>query len=279
MIKLLTQYGKQPGRHLTEKNMKILSLFSIVLCFVYCNNFPGQTASFNYAKNVITADAAYTIGSWQYFLQHLPVKDAPIVDYRGRPVANQSKHVSIINYDVGTKDLQQCADALMRLRAEYLFSINKSEAIGFHFCSGLYYSWDDYCRGARPIASGNRVSLYYTKATEKTHQSLRSYLDIVYAYANTISLCKELKATDKFEVGTVIITPGSPGHTCIVIDESSDTNGEKIYKLAEGYMPAQSIYIVSNPYEPQISPWYHLKKGVIEIASYTFSNYVLRKFE
>lgn len=79
--------------------------------------------------------------------------------------------------------------------------------------------------------------------SDKTHASLRKYLNILYAYASTISLCKELKPANNFEVGTVIIVPGSPGHTCIIVDEAINTKGEKFYKLAEGYMPAQSIYV------------------------------------
>ena len=200
--------------------------------------------------------------------------------YTGKQIANQSKHVAVINYDVGKSDLQQCADALMRLRAEYLFAQKKFDEIGFHFCSGQYYSWNMFCKGIKPVAKGSNVTFVNSSnAHVETHESLRSYLDIVYAYASTISLCKELKPANDFEIGTVIIQPGSPGHTCIVIDETVNKAGEKLYKLAEGYMPAQSIYILSDPYNENINPWYKLSKGEILTASYDFTNYQLKKFE
>lgn len=221
----------------------------------------------------------YAKDSWQYFLKHLPVVDSPVLDYRGRPVDYQEKQAGVIPFDVGKADLQQCADALMRLRAEYLFQQRRYNEIGFHFVSGDYYTWNDYCKGLRPVPKGNGIQFITTSSAEKTHATLRKYLDIVYGYASTISLAKELKTTTAFETGTVVIYAGSPGHCFIIIDESENQQGEKVFKLAEGYTPAQSIYVLRNLNEKGINPWHRLNKGVIETASYRFTNYKLGKFE
>ena len=218
-------------------------------------------------------------GSWIYFLQHLLVVNHPILDYRGKPVSNQNKNGGVIPYDVGNTDLQQCADALIRLRAEYLFGHQLYNQIGFHFTDGHYYSFNDYCNGLRPATFGNSILFKTFSSSPKTHESLRKYLNIVYDYAGTISLARELKDADNFELGTVVIHPGSPGHCFIIADEATASTGEKVYKLVEGYSPAQSIYVIRNIFEPSLSPWYHLNKGTIRTASYTFSNYQLKKFE
>lgn len=258
------------------------NLFPALVIFFSCSNISSSNLPLTNTKplQVVTdTSKKYDVNSWQYFLQHLPVIDKPILDYRGNPIDYQQKHVGIIPFDVGTSNLQQCADALIRLRAEYLFQQNKFDKIGFHFVGGNFYTWNDYCKGLRPVAKGDGVKFILGSPSQKTHESLRRYLDIVYCYASTISLSKELKTASDFEIGTVVIHAGSPGHCFIIIDQATNKSGEKVYKLAEGYSPAQSIYVLRNLNEDGMSPWYRLKKGVIETASYRFDDYKLGKFE
>jgi len=261
--------------------MRYASSSLIILLLFSCGNVsnPGNIGNVLSSNIIIDTSGKYAPRTWQFFLQHLPIETKPIVDYRGKETDDQQKAVGIIPFDVGTTDLQQCADALMRLRAEYLFGQKRHSEIGFHFVSGDYYTWNEYCSGLRPVAKGNGIKFIRTTPSEKTHESLRRYLDIVYTYASTISLSKELKTASEFEIGTIVIYAGSPGHCFIIIDEATNSSGEKVYKLAEGYSPAQSIYVLRNLEEKGISPWYRLKKGVIETASYRFVNYKLGKFE
>ncbi len=266
------------------RNRFVKQKFSPLLIFLLlgCGNGSIRDFSLPHQKLIqVVADTSkkYDVNSWQYFLQHLPVVDQPIVDYAGKAISYQQKQVGIIPYDVGKTDLQQCADALMRIRAEYLFQQKRFDEIGFHFVSGNYYTWNDYCKGLRPVTKGNGVKFLTSVPSEKTHESLRRYLDIVYAYASTISLSRELKTANDFDIGTVVIYAGSPGHCFIIIDEAVDKRGEKVYKLAEGYTPAQSIYVLRNLAEQGMNPWYRLKEGVVETASYRFENYKLGKFE
>lgn len=259
--------------------MQVFFFFPYIFFLFSCTN--DNYAAMENSKTVqqIKSSVNFDEKSWPYFLQHLPVVDQPVLDYKGNPVICQDKHVAIVSYDVGNSDLQQCADALVRLRAEYLFKQQEYAAIGFHFVSGQYYSWNDYCNGLKPKPTGNKVTFVRTAPCSKTHETLRSYLDIVYSYASTISLAKELKTTNVFAVGTVIIHPGSPGHCFIIVDEAINNLGEKIFKLAEGYSPAQSIYILRNIWLEGISPWYHLHNGVIKTASYEFTDYEMGRFE
>jgi len=262
--------------------MKRTALLLTLPCFSCTKNalFVGkENVKDSIRLSTIVSREIKDSSSWKYFLQHLPERDGPLLDYKGRPIANQEKYFAVINYDVDTQDLQQCADALMRLRAEYLFARKRLDEISFHFVSGEAYSFNAYCNGKIPVAKGNGVRFVFVSPKAKYHSSLRKYLDIVYTYASTISLSNELKDADDFAIGTVVIKAGSPGHCFIITDETLTASGEKLYKLVEGYTPAQSIYVLRNVDGPLLGYWHRLKKGTITTASYEFTNYKLKKFE
>ena len=82
------------------------------------------------------------------------------------------------------------------------------------------------------------------------------------------------------QIGDVFIRAGSPyGHAVIVVDMAeNDTTGEKVYMLAQSYMPAQDIQILVNREEREISPWYRLGEGPVETPEWTFSPADLRRF-
>src|SRR6185436_7548815 len=52
-------------------------------------------------------------------------KDKTVYLYDGSEKQNQSAQYAVLDISVGNQNLQQCADAVMRLRAEYLYSIGK----------------------------------------------------------------------------------------------------------------------------------------------------------
>jgi hypothetical protein len=76
--------------------------------------------------------------SFGYFIENFKLKPyaSPILKYDGTPISTQHLHEAVFDIDTGNKDLQQCADAVIRLRAEYLFKTKKFNEIKFHFTSG-----------------------------------------------------------------------------------------------------------------------------------------------
>ena len=77
-------------------------------------------------------------GQWLRGLPLLPGRPA-VKLYNGAVKWNQRAHFAVMDIDVGKKDLQQCADAVMRLRAEYLYS--KGGQIAFNFTNGQAAAW------------------------------------------------------------------------------------------------------------------------------------------
>ena len=61
---------------------------------------------------------------------------------------------------------------------------------------------------------------------------------------------KELKSVDinDMQIGDVFIKGGSPGHCVIVVDMAQNkSTGEKVFMLAQSYMPAQQTQLLINP--------------------------------
>ena len=223
--------------------------------------------------------------SFGFFIENFKLKKygSPILKYDGTEIATQNLHEAIFDIDTGTKDLQQCADAVIRLRAEYLFKTKKFGEIKFHFTSGDLMKWNDYKNGTRAFVNGNSVSFRKTENLDDSYQNFRNYLDLIYTYAGTISLNKEtFPVTDNknLKSGDVLITAGSPGHVVFIAGVSKNAEGKKLYLLAEGFTPAQSIHVLKNPFDPKISPWYELdvNSEQTKTARYLFKPTNLRSF-
>ncbi len=70
--------------------------------------------------------------SFAAWLLQLPLKKSNTVYlYDGTEKQNQTAQFAVLNISVGKKNLQQCADAVMRLRAEYLFDNKRFGEINF----------------------------------------------------------------------------------------------------------------------------------------------------
>ena len=65
--------------------------------------------------------------SFAYYLRSLPLKPhgSKVKFYNGSTKNNYGVYDAVVDMDIGTEDLQQCADAIMRLRGEYLFKQNR----------------------------------------------------------------------------------------------------------------------------------------------------------
>lgn len=224
-------------------------------------------------------------GSFQDWLRYLPLKaqGTPVHLYDGREKCNQSAHCAVVDIDVGEKNLQQCADAVIRLRAEYLFSIGMYEQIHFNFTSGHRADYSKWRDGYRPIVNGNMVSWSQSQKTDTSYPGFRQYLSKVFEYAGSYSLSQEMKEVSdisSMQIGDVFIQGGFPGHAVIVVDMACDPSKTgKAFMIAQSYMPAQDIHVLQNPMNPDLNPWYDLDFGeTLRTPEWTFSKSDLRRF-
>jgi hypothetical protein len=222
--------------------------------------------------------------SFGEYLRILPLKPhGAKVRYYNGGTKSRDVYEAVVDLDIGTRDLQQCADAAIRLRAEYLFREKQYDDIHFNFTSGFTADYPRWRDGYRVAVRGNSASWVKTAAYSAEYEDFRAYLDTVFAYAGTLSLAKELDPVqpEDMQIGDVFIQGGSPGHCVIVVDMAlNPETGERIFMLAQSYMPAQDIQILKNPDNTAISPWYALDFGdVLDTPEWTFKKGDLKRFQ
>ncbi len=218
----------------------------------------------------------YTQGSFQEYIRNYKLKPfgSKVINFDGSYYFNQIGHYGVLDIDVPKNGLQQCADALIRIRSEYLWQKNRKDEIGFNFTSGHYCSWKAYAEGYRPKIDGNKVSFHKTAQADASKNNFYKYLNLIYTYSGTISLFHELpKVNDisKLEIGDMLIIGGSPGHVVMIGDIIENADGERLFILFQGNTPAQSVHLLKNLDNSSISPWYELAiEEQISVPGYTF---------
>ncbi|MBN2399735.1 MAG: DUF4846 domain-containing protein [Candidatus Aminicenantes bacterium] len=222
--------------------------------------------------------------SFGAYLRRLPLKPhgANVRLHDGRIKPNHGIYDAVVDLNIGNKDLHQCADAVIRLRADYLYQQKQFEKIHFNFSNGFRADYAQWKKGYHIVVRGNQAYWTPSHGPTDSHQNFWEYLETVFNYAGTLSLANELKpaSLDTLQIGDIFIHGGSPGHAVIVIDLASNPqNGENIFLLAQSYMPAQEIQILKNPNDPQRSPWYSTEfGGMLTTPEWTFHRTELKRF-
>jgi hypothetical protein len=153
----------------------------------------------------------------------------------------------------------------------------------FNFTSGFKADYSKWRSGYRISVKVNNVSWVKTTKESESYQSFREYLNVVFTYAGTASLTKELKqiTLSQMQIGDVFIKGGSPGHAVIVVDMAvNPKTNKKVFMIAQSYMPAQDIHILINANKLSVSPWYELDETATEIETpeWTFDKNQLKRF-
>jgi hypothetical protein len=213
----------------------------------------------------------YAGGTFGNYLQQLPLKPfGTLTKYYNGETKPSKVAAAVIDISVGNSDLQQCADAIMRLRAEWLFKEKRFDDIAFDLTNGFNMKYSEWKQGKRLNSACNGWTT--GGAASESHEDFMNYMKKVFTYAGTLSLSKELqkKNIDDLEVGDVFIQGGSPGHAVIVVDVAEGREG-KIFMLAQSYMPAQDIEILKNLNNAELSPWFKASEiGILKTPEWDF---------
>ena len=231
--------------------------------------------------------------------------------YNGSPKSNQKAHFRVVDLSVGNKDLQQCADALLRLRAEYHFGAGDFQSIRYSFTSGHVSSYQKWRQGYRPVIRGNSVNFAKKAAPDTSRQGFMNYLENLFTYAGTISLKRDSIAVSLSpgaatnangsepphtpggaadpRAGDFFLQSGSPGHAVMILDVVANEAGQRLYLLGQSYMPAQQFHVLKNPnldgkpvpeLEEEGAVWYSLSpSGEVYTPEWSFPPGSLRRWK
>jgi hypothetical protein len=225
--------------------------------------------------------AAGSFGAW---LRGLPLAatGTAVVSFRGETIreATHPGVAAVVAIDVGTADLQQCADSVIRLHAEWLWSRGRRD-MEYRAASGVAMPLARWAKGERLVAHGTTIA-WEPKAAPGAvdHPSFRKYLDAVFAWANTGSLAAQARrvTVEELRPGDFAVLPGSPGHAVLVLDMARTQDGRRVALLGQGFMPAQSFHVlragaasawfeidpalggVTTPFWPAVFPWSSLRR-------------------
>lgn len=195
------------------------------------------------------------------FLREYPLKKAgkPVLLYNGEKKGNQGTHVAVFKLPLEKEDLQQCADTVMRVYAEYFWKTGQKERISFRFVDGFQAEYSKWRSGYRIRTGGSKSSWVPGSVRDSSYGNFKKYLRMVFAYAGTLSMEQESKKIkiSEAEAGDIFLNAGSPGHVVMVVDVCESPDGKKAFLLGQGFMPAQEFHLLKNPLHED-DPWYYL---------------------
>ena len=116
--------------------------------------------------------------SFSHYLRKLPLKshNTKVKLYNGNLKTNQNVHMAVLDLEIGKRDLHQCADAIIRLRAEYLYGIQAYDKIHFNLTNGFRVDYSKWIQGYRVAVEGNKT--YWNKSATPSNKckDLKNYL-------------------------------------------------------------------------------------------------------
>ncbi|HJZ84355.1 MAG TPA: DUF4846 domain-containing protein [Polyangia bacterium] len=261
------------------------ALTVLLLGFVY--PWSGQPLVERFAAPpgfVRVAVGAQSFGAWLRALPLLP-PETPVLSYRGQLVrAGDDEHVAAVAaLDVGTRDLQQCADSIVRLHAEWRWARGRRDH-SYQSAEGVALPFTRFLAGER-VVERDHTLIWQPRpggsaAQAPTHAAFRRYLDLVFTWANTGSLAAQARRVPLSELlpGDLLVLPGAPGHAVLVLDVAATSDGRRVALIGQGFMPAQSFHVLrpargspwfaidpaapglQTPFWPAVFPWSSLRR-------------------
>ena len=208
--------------------------------------------------------------------------------FNGKEKKSEGVYDSVFDVDLEGKNILHCADSCYKFRSDYLYSIGRYDKMKFHFVGKGIADFEKYSKGYRVDPETGEYFLMGEASTDKN--VYKEFIDMVYIYSSTISLVEDTQKVpiDDMKIGDIFLRDGTPGskrvgHAITIIDMAENDRGEKIFMLAQSYMPAQQPQVLVNKNNKKIGPWYSLEEvkdaGRLSTPQWTFELDEMARFK
>jgi len=233
------------------------------------------------------ARVAVEDSSFSAFVRGLPLAPTgtPVVAYDGDVVraADDDYVEAVVAIDVGNADLQQSADVIVRLHAEWLWGRGEKSKISYVASTKLELPLSRWEKGQR-LVTNNGSDVFWAvqgKPKEADYAEFRRYLDAVFNWGNSTSLAvrsRKLENPEELVPGDFFLHSHAPGHVVIVLDVAEKPGGERVALLGQVLNPAQSLHVLR---PGRATPWFSLRPSNAVLTRYTseFTWNELRRLE
>lgn len=256
-------------------------------------HWPKKATTYQSLADRIPAPTGYQripldSGSFGHWLRHLPLmpKGTDVHLWDGTRKYTQDAHTAVVDLDFIGKDLQQCVDAIIRLRAEHLWWKAADGEVAFSYtCCNEPVSWNKWQNGWRIKVYKQGAKWTYdsqhTAAVDSSYAQFRKYLFNIMLYAGTQSLSRDMRRIEVAAVqpGDAFVQGGAPGygHGVLVLDMAENAKGDKIVLLGQSYTPAEQFNVLKA--EGTYSSWFKLDfSTTLQTPQWTFSTEHARRF-
>ncbi len=224
------------------------------------------------------------IGSLAQFLRDYQLKedDAKVLLYDGTEKENQTAHAAIFALPLEARNLQQYADTIMRVYAEYYLSIEQYDKIVFGYSDGFKAEYAKWIEGNRISVTDSGSKWVQSSESDGSYESFKEYMRLVFAYAGIWTMKDESTAVElsQAQIGDVFFDTGDGGRVAMIVDICQDADGRKAYLLASGGKPAQEFVVLANPLHTD-DPWYYEDEltEAVETPEFTYDSGSLRRLK
>lgn len=195
--------------------------------------------------------------------------------YNGKVKILQNVFDAVVDWDI-TSNGMTGSDCIIWFHSEYCYEKGLYEDMVYPLRTGFKMDFTKWLDGYRSIMEENEFRWEKTDDLDSSYFALKNFQEFTFAFAdvNSILYQCEKSTPEELDFGTVFISKDRWGHGVIVVDVAEDPEtGERLFLLAQSFVPAQQMEILQNPARGELSPWYSVEdiKEVLVTPQWTFN--------